>query len=352
LNKRSKNWIGVLNNWGQGELENILMLSPDPCLYLVAGREKGASGTPHLQCTFVFTSLKGFKGVKAVLGPRWHIEPCVALEASIAYCKKEGDFEERGIPPVSLLEKGAKGAKGAPHGQKGAVHGEKGAASGALGGESEKCRWRVALEAAKVGDFDVIHPQIQVVHARNLEFIYNRAMREKPRPQTQLENYWFYGRAGTGKSMLAREMFPKIFVKMINKWWDGYKGEDEVLMEDIDPSKCAVSGHYLKTWVDRYPFPAEVKGSSVMLRPGVFVITSNYSVEQCFPNPEDLYAVLRRFKVYKFEAFGTPPVLECDHGERADGREPPLPGTHPTFVPSVEESDEDEDDEKVGMEDA
>lgn len=39
-----------------------------------------------------------------------------------------------------------------------------------------------------------------------------------------LDNYWFYGAPGTGKSRGARARWPGIYNKPLNKWWCDYTG--------------------------------------------------------------------------------------------------------------------------------
>jgi hypothetical protein len=53
----------------------------------------------------------------------------------------------------------------------------------------------------------------------------------------------------------------------------------------------------MKLWADRFPFTGEVKGSAVIIEPGQFVliVTSNYPIEKCFTNQEDVDALRRRF---------------------------------------------------------
>ena len=45
-------------------------------------------------------------------------------------------------------------------------------------------------------------------------------------------------------------------------------------------------GHYLKIWADRYPCRGEVKGASVQLRHDAFIVTSNYSIKELWPEDE------------------------------------------------------------------
>lgn len=114
-----------------------------------------------------------------------------------------------------------------------------------------------------------------------------------------LENDWYWGEPGTGKTKKAWEENPNLYVKAINKWWDGYKGEDVVLLDDWDPKHDVLVSH-LKQWSDRYPFRCECKGTSMMARPKKIIVTSNYPIEACFQNPEDVAAIKRRFKQTHF----------------------------------------------------
>lgn len=125
----------------------------------------------------------------------------------------------------------------------------------------------------------------------------------------ELENLWLWGKAGTGKTRWAWDHYPDLYVKAINKWWDGYHGQDTVLLDDWDPRHEALT-QYLKIWADRYPFRAEIKGTSMMARPKRIIVTSNYAIDACFQNQEDVEALKRRFKVHHFLRLGDGPTLD------------------------------------------
>lgn len=68
---------------------------------------------------------------------------------------------------------------------------------------------------------------------------------------------------------------------MMNKWWDGYRGQDVVILDDITPDHACLCYHLL-IWSDHYSFNAEVKGGSVNIRPRIIIVTSNYTIEEVF----------------------------------------------------------------------
>jgi hypothetical protein len=108
---------------------------------------------------------------------------------------------------------------------------------------------------------------------------------------------WLYGPAGVGKSHVVRILYPNIFSKLRNKWFDGYSGQKEVLFEDFD-RRCLDLTNDLKIWSDNYVFTGEIKGGSVRLEYDIFIITSNYSIDDLFNPVFDLElnrAIKRRF---------------------------------------------------------
>lgn len=123
-------------------------------------------------------------------------------------------------------------------------------------------------------------------------------------PEGSQPNLWIHGPTGTGKSHKARQLlkeFGPFYSKNIaNKWWDKYNGEESVLCEDIDTNH-AYQGFYVKIWADKYAFPCEIKNSGDLIRPKRIFITSNYTIQQVFPDPSIHLPLLRRFKVLHME---------------------------------------------------
>jgi len=108
---------------------------------------------------------------------------------------------------------------------------------------------------------------------------------------------WIYGKPGIGKSYYVRKTYGDCYMKPQNKWFDGYLGQDVMLMDDFDKVGSHL-GHYLKIWADNYSFTAEVKGSSIQPTYTKFFITSNYLPKDIFGEDESLVeAIERRFKI-------------------------------------------------------
>lgn len=49
-------------------------------------------------------------------------------------------------------------------------------------------------------------------------------------------------------------------------WFDGYKGEKVIHIEDLDKYTAHEIAHNIKLWADRYPTTAEVKGGKCWLQ--------------------------------------------------------------------------------------
>lgn len=274
-NTRTTSWVFTLNNYTVPEFVTIkqALAYGD---YAIVGEEVASTGTPHLQ-GYVFWGrgkVKSFKQMKAILGARAHVEPAKGdAESNKTYCSKDGKFWEYGTCPKSV----AKRCKEA--------------------GEANGDRWEEARKAAKEGRWDDVPADIYIRHYSNIKKIGAEAQ-EIPKSVDNLDFWWFSGPSGAGKSTAARDENPVHYLKLPNKWWDGYKDQPCVIIDEWSPNHH-VLGDHLKRWCDHHPFAAEIKGGSVCIRPPKVIITSNYTIEECFPGPAS-EPLRRRFTVRLF----------------------------------------------------
>lgn len=256
-----RNCVFTCNNFTEQQYDEIFNL--DVWKYIVIGKEVGDSGTPHLQGYGVFHKRMRCKKVHEML-QGCHVEPRKGthLQAS-EYCKKDGDYQERGDPPK----------------------------------QGERTDLQEAINKIKGGS-----SVTEVARSCSEVFVkYSRGLRElalavqEPYNHATVRGVWIYGPPGTGKSHSARHFDPDAYLKPQNKWWDGYSGQATVILDDLDTN---VLGHYLKIWSDRWACTGETKGGTVQLRHKLFVVTSNYSIEELFGSDNNLCAAIaRRFKV-------------------------------------------------------
>lgn len=262
----SKNWCFTLNN-----PEAALDL-PENAKYLIYGRETAkTTGTKHYQGFIVWLSNQRLSACKKFL-PEAHWEAAKGsfIQAS-DYCKKEGDYTELGSPPLNAKRKG----------------------------ENEAERWKNALEAAKTGHLDDIPEDIRFRYYRTCKEIAKDHMVPPP-ALDHTTGAWWYGDSGTGKSRTARQDYPGAYLKMCNKWWDGYQGEETVIIDDFDKVHGPLC-HHLKIWGDHYPFLAETKGGAIMIRPKRIIVTSNYLPSTIWPEDESNVPIQRRYPLRIFE---------------------------------------------------
>ena len=104
----STRWCFTINYPTQADKDNVATLGNDDTKrkYLVVGRERGESGTDHLQGFVVLIRSTRRSGISNLL-PRAYLAPARGTSAQAAdYCKKENDFDEYGECPQ---QKGANG---------------------------------------------------------------------------------------------------------------------------------------------------------------------------------------------------------------------------------------------------
>lgn len=266
---RSKGWCFTINNYTEEDTAAVEALKDHKHIkYVVAGKEVGEQGTPHIQGYCYMNVEKSRKAMSKLL-PRANLRAAKgSAEQNFDYCSKDADFFEFGTRPISNKRKG----------------------------ELEVERWESAKKAAIAGDFDSVPADIYIRHYTNIKKI---ATEHQSLPSNLDETcgFWIYGPSGTGKTTQVNKIAPNAYLKNCNKWWDGYDGQDDVIIEDFDKVHKHLA-HYLKIWADWKAFSAETKGGHISIRPKRIIVTSNYHPSDIWdPTTEhaSFFPIIERF---------------------------------------------------------
>lgn len=262
---QSKYYVFTINNHTVEEEKGLssLYLPDGPVTYVTFGREVGESGTPHLQGYIELRRKTRLRGVKALPGlSRAHLEirRGSADEARI-YCHKDGDFVQYGViskgpgQRKDLLQVQRKLDEGVP---------------------------MVDIAQEHFGSYVRYHKSFE--EYRNLRL---------PKLARDVEVYCLYGLPGTGKTRFVFESFPDCYITSdpTLKWFDGYMGEEVMLIDDYRGDGV---GSFLLRLLDRYPLRLPVKGGHVPMAATKVFITSN--MEPPFGHGDIIEPLRRRFK--------------------------------------------------------
>ena len=99
-----------------------------------------------------------------------------------------------------------------------------------------------------------------------------------------------YGSYGSGNGL-------PLYMKPVNRWWDGYRGQPVASPDDPSVQRFRELEQEVKVWADRYPFIAELKDHSIRTNPEWLVVASNYPLEEltnAARNPTFYHALFRR----------------------------------------------------------
>ena len=279
------NWVFTLNNYKQSDIDGLAAAAPS-FKHLAYGKEVGESGTPHLQGVLCTIGRGGTRlsALKKSLdfNPGFHFEPMRgSYVQALTYCEKDctpdNPITQFGEAPASK-------------------------------GKNLADRWSHAMDLAKTGDIEAIPADLYT----KFSSFYER-MAQRHAPVADLDDVcgiWLVGPSGSGKSRWVREKYPNesFYDKRCNKWFDGYDGRRHkaVVIDDMDTSH-AFMAYDINRWADRYAFNAEVKGSSIRIRPLNVIVTSRYTIEEIFASTDTSTreSIIRRFKVQRIG----PPLL-------------------------------------------
>lgn len=266
---QSRRWCFTLNNYTSYDETDFQSVD---CVYMIYGKEHcPTTGTPHLQGYIVFSTNKRLASMKK-LHPTAHWETAKGTtQQNIDYCSKSDPNPYlKGTPPMDKKKQA----------------------------QDQKEKWADVIRSAKEGKVEDEYPREFIQYHSTLLKLHNPKLQDLD----NYSGYWYVGPPDAGKSRSARANFPGFYLKMHNRWWDGYAGEDSVLIDDLSLDEKWF-GTFLKQWCDHYPFRAEVKCSSIMLRPKNIIVTSNYDIEEIWADdPTLVLALKKRFKVVRFSS--------------------------------------------------
>lgn len=268
-NPQARYWLGTINEAHGLFVPDESITRRSDMVWLRGQQERGTvEGRVHWQLFAAFSKKIRLNTIKTLINGHW--EPSRS-EAAEAYVWKEESAIEG-----TRFEFGAKTFN-----------------------RNNAGDWGRIKDMAKRGELVALldeEPEIAIKHYRTLKQIGVDFMVCPPNLPGPCGK-WVYGPPGVGKSFWVRENWGQdLYIKAQNKWWDGYRGQKFVLLDDFD---AKVLGHYLKIWLDAYSFTAETKGGTMQIRPDLFIITSNYKPEELFEDPLVAEAVTRRCqKIY------------------------------------------------------
>lgn len=276
-------WCFTLANFTDDEVADInRVLSSENIKYAIYQREIGGNTElPHLQGYVEFVKKQRFATVKRLLNnERLHLEPRRGTRTQARdYCKKD-DTRTEGTDPNEFGTWRSEATK-----------------SGKLA--------EILLEAKRGATLQSLSDICPSTYVRNYRGVaHYRLLHSTSRGTQDVRGLWIYGKPGVGKSHKVRTDNPGHYLKSQDKWWDGYNGEDVVIIEDLDRMGVGLS-HYLKIWADKWPFQCEVKGGHCKPNFTKLIVTSNYTISDLFlgekQDRELVCALQRRFKTLRAE---------------------------------------------------
>lgn len=214
--------------------------------YVVFGREICPdTKRPHLQCFVYFGEKKTFSVLKKWDGEaHWEASRGPPQKAA-KYCKKDGDFWEKGTCPVMGSQTGR------------AV-------------VAELVRTGASLKTVAEE-----HPEMYMVYHRGLKALRAELMAKPARTQMP-DVYWVWGVTGVGKTKFATTLCESFYIKDETLWWDGYEGQDCIIIDDYSWDGKDESFRRLLRLCDRNKFQGQIKGGYVEVNSPKIVITCEY----------------------------------------------------------------------------
>lgn len=265
---QSRTWVFTVNNYSDVDINWVMSLE---VLRITVAKETGESGTPHLQGAVTFKRKYTLQQLKK-LHTTAHWEVAKATQ-DFNYCKK--------------------------------------ADSEVIRDEDKRCSGkRTDIEVIREGleagdDMKQVLKKARSMASVNFAKAWITEFQEHLPKGTKIQIHWYYGCSGTGKTKQVLDQCEP-FIPLSFKWWDGYSGQDAVLLDDLRPGWC--TPEQLLRLLDpyRYQYRVEIKGGSrAMIATKIFVTTPWHPRDFWKDVNEDPVQLLRRLdKLVHYRADG------------------------------------------------
>lgn len=206
-NKRYRNYCFTLNNYTEDDIH--MLKGSDLFTYIIFGEEVApTTGTPHLQGYFEMAEAKTISSLI-----KKHVPKGIHLEPAKGNQKQNKEYCSKG---KNIFEKGSEKKQGARN-------------------DLDALRNQIE-NGTSVDDICMDNPMIFHLYGRTMERIEAITLRKKWRTWMTTCD-WYYGPTGVGKSHQAFLNFDpeKCYVFNLNDngWWDGYKGQETVIINEF-----------------------------------------------------------------------------------------------------------------------
>jgi len=272
LKKQWKTWVFTINNYSEKDIEWAMSLE---VMKTVISKEVGEEGTPHLQGAVTFKRKYSLVQLKK-LHSQAHWEQAKAAQ-DFNYCKKDGS-------EVIRDENNQK------QGYRTDLH-------------------KVREDIKKGANLRDISETCTTFQELQFAEKYIKLTEEHLPKGTKIQVFWYYVCTGTGKTRAVLDKCSP-YLPLNFKWWEGYEGQDAVLLDDLRPEWCKPAELLRLLDPYRYQYRVETKGSSrALLATKIYITTPWHPVDFWKDVNEDPQQLLRRLtELMHFRTDG--PVLK------------------------------------------
>lgn len=234
-----RKFVFTVNNYTEDDTAAVKEID---CLKMKAGFEVGKTGTPHIQGAVVFKNPRSLGAVCKELGGRAHVEVMKGSWSDQNYCLKDGkvcrddDYTNQGQ-------------------------------------RNELIAFRNSIKRG-ADDIELMEDHLReyAKYPRLVNIARQAYSKQSTRDFRKVEVIVMWGPAGAGKTKVAYEEGAYVFDDYEDGWWDGYEGEETIL---IDEFYGGIKYSKLLKLLDGYQHRLKVKGGFTYAKWTKVYITNN-----------------------------------------------------------------------------